>query len=279
MLDRSFIFAEGITIEMERSLWRQGVTSWQALRKHSGQAVEAIGEARTRKLQGAIEEAERALQQGDHLWFSKHWPEKETWRLWRGYCSSEEVALVDIETTGRTPGFDQITVIGLSNGQQEWAYVADRPLPGDESLQRFTEAIKAFRLVVTYNGIGFDIPFIEKHFRNQNYHLEQPHIDLMWPARSLGLTGGLKDMEQQIGIARDDAIAGMRGNEAIALWGAWKNGDRSAYDKLVTYCKADCTNLQAFAEHVYERKWAETYTPYANDIDLDSAMGEQLSLF
>jgi uncharacterized protein YprB with RNaseH-like and TPR domain len=101
----------------------------------------------------------------------------------------------------------------------------------------------------------------------------------MWPARALGMSGGLKDMEKQIGISREGDIEGMRGNEAITLWGAWKNGDRAAYDKLVTYCKADCTNLKEFADHIYQKKWAQVYEPYAKDIDLDAAMGEQLSLF
>lgn len=279
MLNRSFIFADGMTVELERALWARGVTAWETLRKHPGQAAEAIGDARMRKLMGAVEQAEQALAKGDVLWFRNHWPEKETWRLWRGYCSDEQVALLDIETTGRTPGFDQITVIGISDGQTERAFVADRPLPGDEALSRYPEAIKAYRLVVTFNGIGFDVPFIEKHFRAQNYHLEQPHIDLMWPARSIGLSGGLKDMEKQLGIERHADIADMRGNEAIILWGAWKNGDREAYEKLVTYCKADCSNLRAFADHLYQRKWDEIYTPYAKDIDLDSAMGEQLTLF
>ena len=53
---------------------------------------------------------------GNSLWFQQNWPDKETWRLWRGFCEPEQVGLCDIETTGRTPGYDQITVIGLSDG-------------------------------------------------------------------------------------------------------------------------------------------------------------------
>lgn len=281
MLQASFIFADGITEGMERAIWGRGVISWDILKRHRGEAAEAIGESRSLKLLDAVRRAEEALDAKDHNWFRQHWPQRETWRLVKGYCEDKELALVDIETTGRTPGYDQITVIGLSDGEAvERAFVADRPLAGDEKLNDYITAIKNYKLIVTFNGESFDIPFIEKYFRDSNYHLEQPHIDLIWPARSLGLTGGLKDMEKQIGIARDEGIADMRGNEAITLWGQWKqSGDRAAYDRLVTYCKADCTNLKAFAEHVYEKKWAETYTPYASDIDLDAVSGEQLSLF
>jgi len=279
MLTNSFVFAPGLNEDMERAIWARGVTTWQTLRKHPGEAAEAIGETRAQKLVSAVNEASEALERKDAAWFRDRWPEKEYWRLWNGWCTAEEVALVDIETTGRTPGYDQITVIGLSDGSAERAFVADRPQADDEVLERFPEAIKPYKLLVTFNGVGFDVPFIEKHFRQQNFHFEQPHIDLLWPARSLGLSGGLKDMEKQIGIERSGDIAEMRGNEAITLWGAWKRGDRSAYDKLVTYCKADCTNLRDFAAHVYARKRAAVYEPYAKDIDLDAACGEQLSLF
>jgi len=279
MLTSSFIFSKGMTGEMERAIWARGVTDWATLRRHPGEAAEAIGEGRTQRLLSAVNEAQEALEAGDRAWFASHWPEKETWRLWHGWCKAEEIALLDIETTGRTPGYDQITVIGLSDGSRERAFIADRPLPGDESLDAFTEVIKKHRLLVTFNGIGFDVPFIEKHFRTQNFHFDMPHIDLLFCGRAIGLTGGLKDMERQIGIERDEEIAGMRGNEAITLWGAWKSGDRAAYQKLVSYCKADCTNLQGFAEHIYRQRWADTFEAHAKHIDLDKACGEQLSLF
>ena len=280
MLTASFIFANGINESMERAMWARGVTSWELLKKHRAEAAEAIGESRSLKLLESIRQAEVALENKDHNWFRQNWPVRESWRLLKGYCEESEIAFVDIETTGRTPGYDQITVIGLSDGVNERAFVADRPLAGDEKLNDYLEAIKSYKFIITFNGESFDVPFIEKYFRDNNYHQEQPHLDLIWPARSIGLTGGLKDMEKAIGIARDGAIASMRGNEAITLWGQWKqSGDRAAYDRLVTYCKADCTNLKPFAEHIYKTKWDEAYTAHASDIDLDAISGEQLSLF
>lgn len=279
MLTRSFIFARGMTEELERGLWSRGVIDWDILRRHRGEAVEVLGEARSQRLVQAVNEADQARTAKDLAWFRTQWPEREMWRLWQGWCEDDECALVDIETTGRTPGYDQITVIGLSDGSREEAFVADKPQPGDQALAAFPAAIRRFALLVTFNGLGFDVPFIEKHYRAQGFRFEQPHLDLLPVARSVGLTGGLKDMEQQLGIVRDDDIADMRGHEAIALWGAWKAGDLNAYQRLVTYCKADCTNLRAFADQVYRRKVAAVYTPYAQDIDLDQAKGQQLSLF
>ncbi|MFW5830321.1 MAG: ribonuclease H-like domain-containing protein [Planctomycetota bacterium] len=280
MLTSSFIFAPGVTEEIEQDLWRRGVTSWEILRKHPGEATEAMGETRGGKLVQAVNEAQAALDAHDLHWFRVNWPEKELWRLWEGYCAPTERALVDIETTGRTPGYDQITVIGLSDGTRERAFVAGQPQEQDEALEAFLEAIRSYRLLVTFNGLNFDVPFIEKHFRAANWRCEQPHIDLIYPARALGLSGGLKDMEKQIGIVRDDSIAGMRGSEAITLWGQWnQHRDRAAYDRLVVYCKADCTNLKDFADHIYRKRWSETYEAHARSIDLDATYGEQTTLF
>lgn len=280
MLENSFIFAPGINEDLEQELWARGVVSWSVLQKHPGEAAAAIGEARSRKLLAAVSEATAARSAADVTWFRKNWPDKELWRLWEGFCAPEERALVDIETTGRTPGYDQITVIGLSDGTRERAFVADRPQEGDEALTDYLEAIKAYKLIVTFNGIGFDMPFIEKHFRNASYRCEQPHLDLLWPARAIGLSGGLKDMEKQIGITRDAGIAEMRGSEAITLWGQWQQrGDRAAYDRLVVYCKADCTNLKDFADHIYARKKAASFDQHAKHIDLDQAYGQQQTLF
>ena len=279
MLTASFIFAKGMNEEMERALWQRGITSWELARTHADEVSEVMGGGRSVRLLEALNEAEQARLTQDHAWFKANWPERESWRLWTGLCASDRVAFVDIETTGLTPGYDQITVIGLADGSSQRAFVAGRPQAGDEPLDAFRDAIRAYKLVITFNGTGFDVPFIEKHFRDANFRFDMPHLDLLQPARSLGLIGGLKDMEKQLGIARDAEIAGMRGMEAIQLWGAWKNGDLAAYRKLTTYCKADCANLHAFADHVYRRKWEKAYAPFAREVDFAAIKGQQTTLF
>ena len=122
------------------------------------------------------------------------------------------IALVDIETTGLTPGYDQITVIGLADGVAAKVFVAGRPLGNDEALDKFRETIKAYDLVVTFNGANFDVPFIEKHFRDSHFRFDQPHLDLLWPARSLGLNGGLKDMKNKL------ALLAQRTSKKCAAW-------------------------------------------------------------
>ena len=152
MLNRSFIFAPGMTEDLERALWGRGVLTWEVLRRHPGEVAAAIGEQRAKKLQGAVGELTDLIQRRDLAAFNRIWPEKESWRLWEGWCASDEVALVDIETTGLTPGFDQITLIGLSRGGHEQVFVADRALGEDKPLDTFPDAMKGVRLLVTFNG-------------------------------------------------------------------------------------------------------------------------------
>jgi len=279
VLNRSFIFAKGMSDELERALWGKGLTAWDVLRANPGEAAEVIGATRSQRLVEAVHAAQQALERKDHAWFRAHWPEREMWRLWQGLGSAQEIALVDIETTGLTPGYDQITVIGLADGNGARAFVAGKPQSGDELLARFSEVIRGYHLLVTFNGVAFDAPFIERHFRDANFHFDQPHLDLLPVARSLGLGGGLKDIEKQLGIARAADIKDLRGHEAIQLWGAWKNGDAAAYHRLVTYCKADCVNLRALADTLYERKWAATYGAHAREVDFAKLKGQQLTLF
>lgn len=284
MLTASFIFAKGVTDELERALWSKGLISWDILRQFPEEAIAILGQSRTQKLVEQVVEAQAALSRGDAAWFRTMWPERERWRLWKGFATADKVAFVDIETTGLTPGYDQITVIGLAavpdSGAVATAFVAGKPQPGDEALDRFREAIKAYHLVITYNGTSFDVPFIERSFRDSNFRFEQPHLDIMMPARSVGLLGGLKDMEKQVGIVRPAEIKDMRGAEAIQLWGQWKNsGDVAAYRKLTTYCKADCVNLRDFTQAVYAKKWDTIFTSHARHVDFAKVKGQQLTLF
>lgn len=279
MLTASFSFAKGMTEDLERSLWARGVLDWDIAKAHPEEVAEGVGGSRASKLAEAVGEAQKALAGRDRNWFKSSFTPHEAWRLWRGYCASERIALVDIETTGLTPGYDQITVIGLVDRNRQRVFVAGKPMPGDEPLERFPAALKDYDLIVTFNGENFDLPFIERHFKEAGLRIDQPHLDLLILARALGISGGLKDIEKQVGISRGGDIAGMRGSEAITLWGAWKNGDTAAYKKITTYCKADCANLWDLAEVLYERRWAKMHTAHAKPVDFARTKGQQLSIF
>lgn len=279
MLTASFCFAKGLTEELERTLWSRGILDWALARANPDEVAEALGPSRARNFGESLAEAQRAVDARDRAWFRSAFGIHHAWRLWRGWAASARIALLDIETTGLTPGYDQITVIGLADSERQRVFVAGRPPPGDEALDRFPAAIRDYDLIVTFNGEHFDLPFIERHFRDAGLRIEAPHLDLMVLSRSLGLGGGLKDIERQLGIARGSDIAGIRGGEAIALWGAYRNGDLAAYRRLTTYCKADCANLHTLAEQLYARRWQTVHTAHARAVDFARIKGQQLTIF
>jgi uncharacterized protein YprB with RNaseH-like and TPR domain len=280
MLTSSFIFVRGLAEEQERALWARGITTWEIARRQPGEVAEVVGTARAAKLIEQLGEAEQAAARGDIAWFKANWPERETWRLWRGYCEPAQLALFDIETTGLTVGYDQIIVIGLADAVHAGAFVAGRPEPGDQPLDGFPAALRGRRLLVSFNGLNFDAPFIERHFRSTGFRFDAPHLDLLPLARAMGIHGGLKDgVEPALGITRAADIKEIRGNQAGQLWAQWKAGDAGAYRRLVNYCKADCTNLIQVADGLYQRRWNQVFTSQARTVDFDAVHGKQMSIF
>lgn len=108
---------------------------------------------------------------------------------------------------------------------------------------------------MTFNGSCFDVPVLNDKFPEARTCI--PQIDLRFACAKIGMRGGLKHIERQIGIERDDGIADVDGMEAVRLWHAWGRGDRDARDRLVEYNRADTENLEALADYAYPRLVAE----------------------
>jgi hypothetical protein len=78
-----------------------------------------------------------------------------------------------------------------------------------------------------------------------------PHFDLCFAARRLGLSGGLKRIEQELGIRRDISVRGLDGWDAVRLWSRSCGGDAAARELLLAYNAADVDNLAPLAELLY----------------------------
>jgi len=55
----------------------------------------------------------------------------------------------------------------------------------------------------------------------------------MYPCKRIGLSGGLKPIEKEIGIERDRPD--LSGRDAVRLWREYERGDDDALDTLVSY--------------------------------------------
>ncbi len=154
-------------------------------------------------------------------------------------------AYLDIETTGLSRFYNNITVIGiyLCNGQENRLIQLT-----DEQITRsnLTKSLRGVSTIYTYNGSRFDFPFIEAFLGidlNDNYC----HHDLMYDCWRCNLRGGFKAVEQQLGIPRQ--LKGISGWDAVILWWRYHNyGDQNALALLLQYNKEDVVNLMVLKE-------------------------------
>ena len=149
-------------------------------------------------------------------------------------------AYLDIETTGLSSYHDYITVIGiyLCNGKDDKLI----QLVGEQiTRENLLNTLKGTNTIYTYNGSRFDLPFIRASLR-MDLTDSYCHHDLMYDCWKNNLYGGLKSVEQQLGIPRQ--LKGIGGLEAVMLWWRYQNGDRNALAMLLKYNEEDVVNLR-----------------------------------
>jgi len=188
------------------------------------------------------ETLEASIKNRDNIrFFRDRLPVAALWRVYEDFKKS--AVYLDIETSGYYQGIDEITVIGMYDGQTVRSFVQGI------NLDEFELAIAPYELIITFNGSQFDLPFIRRQF--PNIALPPAHIDLRFFLRKLGYRGGLKTIEKSIGLFRNAAIAGMDGYDAVLLWNAYQSGDESALERLILYNTADIVDLEPLMERGY----------------------------
>jgi len=70
----------------------------------------------------------------------------------------------------------------------------------------------------------------------------------MYPCKTVGLDGGLKQVERDIGVERDRPD--ISGRDAVRLWREHESGVDGALDTLISYNREDAVNLKTLADEV-----------------------------
>lgn len=240
MIESTFLFLNGIGRTTERRLWEQGVPSWHAfLRRPS---ILGISAGRKALYDADVSVALEHYTRGDSRFFAARLKARDQWRLYEWL--RPRAVYLDIETAGGPYG--EVTVVGLFADGRMTSLVR-----GDTLTEaRLCEEVSRYDLIVTFFGSGFDLPYLQAMF--PRFRIDQPHLDLCFAARQLGLRGGLKQIEHAVGIERDGALQGMDGWDAVRLWTRWRRSrDSEALELLLAYNQADCVNLQPLADLLY----------------------------
>lgn len=237
VLSRTFVHVPGIGAATERALWADGVQSWRQFLRSSSLRVPI--RARD-KVCDFLEGSDAALQKGDARFFARHLPRSEWWRLYPHF--RKKAVFLDIETTGLSHHYDEVTVIGLYDGSRAKIFLAG------QNIGEFAQHLAPYDLVITFNGALFDLPFLRSAFPTVS--LPPIHLDLRYILKRIGYSGPLKNIERRLGIAREQA-ADIDGLKATVLWARYLRGDIDALEQLVKYNAADITSLESLMDFSY----------------------------
>lgn len=251
MLQHTFSHIPGIGPKIEQNLWSAGVKTWQDWQTPAPVRISAnsSSEAIT-TLEASID----AIENNNPSFFTSQLAASESWRIFSDFRGS--IAYLDIETTG-LDDFAEITTIALYDGKDIFTYV------NGKNLDDFVDDIIKYKVIVSYNGKSFDVPFIERYFRIKLRHAQ---IDLRYILAKLGFKGGLKGCEKQLGLSRGD-LDGVDGYFAVLLWQMYKRTENEqALETLLAYNVEDTINLERLAVEAYNRNIAGT--PFADSLSL-----------
>lgn len=240
MLTSTFCCFRGLGTAAEGMLWRRGCLTWHMFTHLQRPLLSA---PKTGSIRNQIVEAEAALAAGLIDYFLNRLPPAHRVRVLPHV--SQAIAYIDIETTGLDET-DTVTTVALTDGLSVKTFVAGKNM--HELLHELARA----QLLVTFNGIRFDLPFLRRRF---NIDLKTPHLDLMPALRALGFRGGLKQIEKQVGIRRDGSEDG-DGKQAIELWKQYAAGDQAALTNLLRYNARDALSLVTLAAMAYNHSMA-----------------------
>lgn len=233
--------ALGVGRATEMRLWQAGAGNWSAYLESPDTRWPLTAAQRAQLTPTVIESAER-LESEDFGWFARALPASEHWRAVPAF--GHRIAYVDIETTGGMD-LDDLTVVGIYDGRCMRQYVKGR------NLHDFPEALDDAALIVTFFGTGFDLPFLRRAF--PDLRMPQLHVDLCFLLRKLGYRGGLKSIEQRMGIQRSSATTGLSGWDAVRLWREYRSGRAQSLDTLLAYNAEDVVNMAELLADGYRK--------------------------
>lgn len=243
MLQRTFQHIPGVGPYREKDLWAQGIRTWDDF-PEAGTGAPAISKKSDGVAREYIAKAREALARRDLRALAELVPSREHWRLYPDFA--EDALFFDIETDGKEQQLP--TVVSLYDSAGLHVYLLGR------NMDELPEAMAARRLWVSFNGTCFDAPVLRDYFGESRFPKPDAHIDLRFVTKRLGMGGGLKEIEDSLGVGRPPHLRGVNGWDAVLLWRAYKaRGDIEALRFLVEYNLYDAFQLRTLMDVAYNK--------------------------
>jgi len=166
-------------------------------------------------------------------------------RIATALADPAQVLFLDVETTGLSWFYDELTIVGWAIGDEYRLHIAGTdPEP-------LLDVLRKARTLITFNGTLFDLRFLRKTFGD--IQIPPVHIDLRYLARRAGLVGGQKAIERELKLPRRAGFEEMDGAEAVLLWHRYLRGDRRALSRLIDYNRHDVLGMCGILDEVMDR--------------------------
>ncbi|MHA1987859.1 MAG: ribonuclease H-like domain-containing protein [Promethearchaeota archaeon] len=280
-LSNSFTFVKGIGLKAETTLNELGITCWNDLLEK--QCPERFPEKKWHTLRNGVSSAIEALKIRDVPQLTNLIPKVQHWKLIPNFI--DQIAFLDIETTGLSPQYNHITTIAVYDGKKVHDFVR-----GD-NLDEFPTFISKFPAITTFYGKVFDIPFIKQEM---GINFDQIHFDICFLLKRLKITGGLKRIEKRFGISRG-SLEDLDGYAAVLLWEKFEKSQQKEYlETLLAYNNEDAINLEFLLYQAYNLLIEKEHSPVsplifpkkeiknpflANKIIVDEILGRRINSY
>mgnify|MGYP003694172801 CR=1 FL=1 len=192
--------------------------------------------------------AQSRLEEGDAHFFSTCLKSREHWRLFETF--RRRTLYLDIETTGMSAREGHVTVVGLYRDGHMTSLVRGETLTED----RLHAELEQTDLLVTFFGSGFDVPYLQAKFPRLNF--KKPHFDLCFAARRLGMQGGLKHIEHEVQIEREDRCGRTRRMGSRSLVASVVRGGRGRTRSVAEVQRSRYQKPRTASRHCSMTRWS-----------------------
>lgn len=251
MIENTFRHLKGIGAKKEQELWKSKIFSWDDFDAGQDYQLPLFKDEMPYCQSSILESSRKALDEKNIVFFAESLPREEHYRI--ALAFPDETLFLDIETTGLSKYYDDITLIGLGTNKDYKLY-----LNGD-NLDYLNDLLSTSKIIVTFNGSLFDIPFIRHKF--SALKIPPVHIDLRFLAKRVGLSGGQKEIEKIIGFKRVNNIVDLKGDAAPLLWHKYCRGDLDSLKLLISYNHADIEGMKRIFDVSVERLMKQQKIP------------------